>query len=110
MASSPASPARPSRRCAASPGFHYHDAAAIDRRMALYTTTLENKHMAGYLQENQAAGRSKPVTAPALGAMRAAGQKITMLTCYDASFAALMDRCGVDMLLVGDSLGMVAQG
>ena len=66
--------------------------------------------MAGYLQENQAAGRSKPVTAPALGAMRAAGQKITMLTCYDASFAALMDRCGVDMLLVGDSLGMVSQG
>ena len=32
--------------------------------------------MAGYLQDNQAAGRSKPVTAPALGAMRAAGQKI----------------------------------
>ena len=66
--------------------------------------------MAGYLQDNQAAGRSKPITAPALGAMRAAGQKITMLTCYDASFAALMDRCGVDMLLVGDSLGMVSQG
>jgi 3-methyl-2-oxobutanoate hydroxymethyltransferase len=43
-------------------------------------------------------------------AMRAAGEKITMLTCYDASFAALMDRCGVDMLLVGDSLGMVSQG
>ena len=66
--------------------------------------------MAGYLQENQAAGRSKPVTAPALTAMRSAGQKITMLTCYDASFAALMDRCGVDVLLVGDSLGMVSQG
>nr|WP_217345605.1 3-methyl-2-oxobutanoate hydroxymethyltransferase [Noviherbaspirillum sp. L7-7A]MBV0879908.1 3-methyl-2-oxobutanoate hydroxymethyltransferase [Noviherbaspirillum sp. L7-7A] len=66
--------------------------------------------MAGYLQENQAAGRSKAVTAPALMAMRAAGEKITMLTCYDASFAALMDRCGVEMLLVGDSLGMVSQG
>ena len=66
--------------------------------------------MAGYLQENQAAGRSKPVTAPALIAMRAAGQKITMLTCYDASFAALMDRCGIEVLLVGDSLGMVSQG
>ncbi len=38
------------------------------------------------------------------------GQKIAMLTCYDASFAALMDRCGVDVLLVGDSLGMVCQG
>jgi 3-methyl-2-oxobutanoate hydroxymethyltransferase len=66
--------------------------------------------MAGYLQENQTAGRSKAVTAPALMAMRAAGEKITMLTCYDASFAALMDRCGVEMLLVGDSLGMVSQG
>ncbi|MEY4700720.1 MAG: 3-methyl-2-oxobutanoate hydroxymethyltransferase [Pseudomonadota bacterium] len=33
-----------------------------------------------------------------------------MLTCYDASFAALMDECGVDILLVGDSLGMVLQG
>jgi 3-methyl-2-oxobutanoate hydroxymethyltransferase len=66
--------------------------------------------MAGYLQENPAAGRSKTVTVPALVAMRASGEKIAMLTCYDASFAALMDRCGVDMLLVGDSLGMVSQG
>ena len=66
--------------------------------------------MASYLQDNQAAGRSKPVTAPALGTMRADGKKIAMLTCYDASFATLMDRCGVDMLLVGDSLGMVSQG
>ena len=42
--------------------------------------------------------------------MRTNGEKIAMLTCYDASFAALMDRCGVDMLLVGDSLGNVVQG
>lgn len=33
-----------------------------------------------------------------------------MLTCYDASFASLLDECGVDVLLVGDSLGMVLQG
>lgn len=38
------------------------------------------------------------------------GEKLTMLTCYDASFAALMDAAGVDLLLVGDSLGMVIQG
>lgn len=66
--------------------------------------------MAGYLQENTSAGRSKPVTVVSLMAQRRAGDKITMLTCYDASFAALMDRCGIDVLLVGDSLGMVCQG
>lgn len=39
-----------------------------------------------------------------------AGEKIAMLTCYDATFAKLMAACGVDILLVGDSLGMVVQG
>ena len=52
----------------------------------------------------------KPVTLPRLLQMRAAGEPIAMLTCYDASFAALLDNCGVDSLLVGDSLGMVIQG
>jgi 3-methyl-2-oxobutanoate hydroxymethyltransferase len=52
----------------------------------------------------------KAVTIPALHALRAAGEKITMLTCYDASFASLMDRCGVEVLLIGDSLGMVCAG
>nr|WP_229218183.1 3-methyl-2-oxobutanoate hydroxymethyltransferase [Rugamonas apoptosis] len=53
---------------------------------------------------------TKAVTIPSLNALRAAGEKITMLTCYDASFAALMDRCGVEVLLIGDSLGMVCNG
>lgn len=39
-----------------------------------------------------------------------AGEKLAMLTCYDATFAKLMEGAGVDMLLVGDSLGMVLQG
>ena len=39
-----------------------------------------------------------------------AGEKLTMLTCYDASFAAISDAAGVEMLLIGDSLGMVIQG
>lgn len=42
--------------------------------------------------------------------MKAAGEKIAVLTCYDASFAILMEQAGVDVLLVGDSLGMVLQG
>jgi 3-methyl-2-oxobutanoate hydroxymethyltransferase len=42
--------------------------------------------------------------------MKQAGEKIATLTAYDASFAALLDRCGVEILLVGDSLGNVIQG
>ena len=52
----------------------------------------------------------KPVTLHRLRAMHAGGEKISMLTCYDASFARLLDAAGVDVLLVGDSLGMVLQG
>lgn len=52
----------------------------------------------------------KPVTLPELVRMKHAGEKIAMLTGYDASFAALEDRCGVDVILVGDSLGNVIQG
>ncbi len=62
--------------------------------------------MSAYLQE----ARTKTVTITSLLEMRAKGEKIAMLTCYDASFATLMDRCGVEVLLVGDSLGMVCQG
>lgn len=42
--------------------------------------------------------------------MRGKGEKIAVLTCYDASFATLLENNGVDVLLVGDSLGMVIQG
>ncbi|MDR2093192.1 MAG: 3-methyl-2-oxobutanoate hydroxymethyltransferase [Azoarcus sp.] len=52
----------------------------------------------------------RPVTLSELGKMRAEGRRIAMLTCYDASFAALFERCGVDTLLVGDSLGNTVQG
>lgn len=47
---------------------------------------------------------------PALAKRADEGRKIAMLTSYDASFAAICDRVGVDVLLVGDSLGMVVQG
>ncbi len=53
--------------------------------------------------------RKKRTTA-LLSGMREHNDKITMLTCYDASFASLMDDAGIDIILVGDSLGMVVQG
>ena len=58
-----------------------------------------------------AAGAARrPLTLHRLRAMRAEGTKIAMLTAYDAASARLADECGVDCLLVGDSLGMVMQG
>jgi 3-methyl-2-oxobutanoate hydroxymethyltransferase len=51
-----------------------------------------------------------PVTLSTLARMKADGEKIAMLTCYDASFAVLLDAADVDVVLVGDSLGMVIQG
>jgi 3-methyl-2-oxobutanoate hydroxymethyltransferase len=51
-----------------------------------------------------------PVTLSSLARMRAAGEKIACITAYDASFAALVDAAGADLVLVGDSLGMVIQG
>lgn len=55
---------------------------------------------------------SRPVrlTVPHLQQMKADAQKIVALTAYDASFAAVLDANGVDLVLVGDSLGMVVQG
>jgi len=52
----------------------------------------------------------KPLTVNDLAAMKQRGEKITCLTAYDASFSALIDKVGIDMMLVGDSLGMVVQG
>lgn len=52
----------------------------------------------------------KAVTVPRLLAKKASGEKITMVTAYDATFARMFDDAGADMLLVGDSLGMVVQG
>jgi 3-methyl-2-oxobutanoate hydroxymethyltransferase len=52
----------------------------------------------------------KPLTVSDLAAMKQRGEKISCLTAYDASFSALIDKMGIDMMLVGDSLGMVIQG
>src|SRR5215472_2420541 len=52
----------------------------------------------------------KKVTVPDVARMKAAGKRITMVTAYDCAFARLLDEACVDLLLVGDSLGMVVQG
>jgi 3-methyl-2-oxobutanoate hydroxymethyltransferase len=52
----------------------------------------------------------KPLSLQRLLDMHAGGEKIAMLTCYDAAFASVLDEAGVDVMLVGDSLGMVLQG
>jgi 3-methyl-2-oxobutanoate hydroxymethyltransferase len=52
----------------------------------------------------------KTWTVPMLAQARAEGRKLVMLTCYDAGFARTLDEAGVDLVLVGDSLGMVVQG
>lgn len=53
---------------------------------------------------------ARPVTIATLRRMKRRGEKFACLTAYDASFAACLDRAGVEVLLVGDSLGMVIQG
>jgi 3-methyl-2-oxobutanoate hydroxymethyltransferase len=58
----------------------------------------------GYLQGD------KPISISKLLSMRAEGEKIAMLTAYDSTMSALFNRCGVETILVGDSLGNVIQG
>ncbi len=57
-----------------------------------------------------AAGPKRRITVRSLARKKARREKIVMLTAYDATFARILDRAGVDVLLVGDSLGMVIQG
>ncbi len=58
----------------------------------------------------QAAAPTRRKTLLDMRQMHESGEKIAMLTCYDAGFAALLEGAGVDSLLIGDSLGMVVQG
>src|SRR6201981_2561022 len=60
-----------------------------------------------HLQRDQS---RPPVTLSTLARMKGDGEKIACLTCYDASFAVLLDAADVDVVLVGDSMGMVIQG
>ena len=63
-----------------------------------------------YTQLEQRGMTEPPITVATLAKMKAAGEPIACLTAYDASYAVLVDKAGVDLVLVGDSLGMVIQG
>ena len=63
-----------------------------------------------YTQLQQRDSSRPPVSIATLARMKAEGEKIASITCYDASYAALVDAAGADVVLVGDSLGMVIQG
>lgn len=68
-------------------------------------------HSGTFMYANSKANSaSSPTTIPRLREMKSKGDKIVALTAYDASFAAACDAAGVDIVLVGDSLGMVVQG
>lgn len=64
----------------------------------------------GTLSPSSATSARKPISLPRLREMHTQGEKITMLTAYDATFAAVADAAGIECILVGDSLGMVCQG
>jgi len=71
---------------------------------------VQNATPYGTLPTASSPATRKPVSLPRLLEMHARGEKIAMLTAYDATFAAVADAAGVDCILVGDSLGMVCQG
>lgn len=71
------------------------------------TEKIERPHDSAY---GGAAAPPRKLTVPEVVAMKRDGTRITMMTAYDAAFARLVDRAGIDILLVGDSAGMVMLG
>ncbi len=76
----------------------------------LTTTSAPAASPYGTLPPASPMGNRKPISLPRLLEMHTRGEKITMLTAYDATFAAVADAAGVEAILVGDSLGMVCRG
>ena len=76
----------------------------------LTTTSAPAASPYGTLPPASPMGNRKPISLPRLLEMHTRGEKITMLTAYDATFAAVADAAGVESILVGDSLGMVCRG
>jgi len=76
----------------------------------LDSTAVQHATPYGTLPPASPMPNRRPMSLPRLQEMRTRGEKIAMLTAYDATFAAVADAAGVETILVGDSLGMVCQG
>jgi len=87
-------------------GYRNHESTLRQARIRPSADGLASMYK--HLQERYAP--RPPVNIGTLLRMRAEGEKIACITAYDASFATLVDDAGVDLVLVGDSLGMVIQG
>src|SRR5690606_12404025 len=74
------------------------------------TAGFANRPETSYRSPMVESAPHKPVTAPDIVARQRDGVPLVMITAYDATFARLIDACDVDIVLVGDSLGMVMQG
>jgi 3-methyl-2-oxobutanoate hydroxymethyltransferase len=79
-----------------------------DKNRGLLETVQEAFSFYGEQKEEDA--MSEKVTVPGIKAMKEQGEKITMLTAYDTPFGRILDKAGVDILLVGDSVGSVVAG
>jgi 3-methyl-2-oxobutanoate hydroxymethyltransferase len=71
---------------------------------------METQHPTAGSSYGGAPSIAKKVTVPDVVAMKRDGKRITMMTAYDAAFARLVEAAGIDVILVGDSLGMVVLG
>ena len=85
-------------------------AAAINPSPSIIRTDPHSPRRSGSAKIEEMTKQRVKVRVPDLLKMKRSGQKITMLTAYDATMALLLDRAGIDVILVGDSLGMVVLG
>ena len=88
----------------------YKRLPCLDALQTVNTASANPASPYGTLPTASVPASRRPVSLPRLREMHLSGEKITMLTAYDATFAAVADAAGVETLLVGDSLGMVCQG